>query len=104
MDDYNLIMLVRSIDEKLSSNRYEENISFVSRFTGDVIELPSMIKYKYTASQVVSMLDEKSMAIQALYERGLVSDDSWKEWILSEDPCFTPKINIAKKTQNESKT
>jgi hypothetical protein len=68
METYLLIKMLDDIDYILKSTRPWEDVS--------------------------SMLDRKSDIINELYERNVISIDGIKEYYMSVDVCFTPKLNL----------
>lgn len=93
METVTLIKMLDDIDYKLNHHAYKVKRSFVGTL-GKVMELPDKTIHKYNAAETIIMFERKSSIINTLYKRKIISDDEYKNWILSESPNFTPKLEL----------
>ncbi len=74
-----LITQLNEINKKLAERYYKK-------------ELYSFAKCKYTANELCIILNYKTEIIVRLYKLGAITEDGYREYMLSEDPEFTPLI------------
>ena len=94
MDTNILIKILDDIDNKLENQTYKEKRQVLGKLSGQIIDLPDRTIYRYSASELCSMLDRKSNIIENLYKQGVVDDEGYKQYLLSENPRFTPKLDL----------
>ena len=94
LDNYTLIKLLKDIDHKLTHRTYFEENRILGQLSQQIIKLPSVRKCKYTVKEISCMYDEKIEIIFQLNKRGIISDEEYKKYILSEDGLFTPRLNF----------
>lgn len=90
-----LIKILDDIDSKLSNQAYTEKVQVVGRLSGQLIDMPDKIVHRYSARELCSMFERKSDIIESLYKIGIVDESGYKEYMLSENPQFTPKLNLS---------
>lgn len=86
-----LIKLLDEIDNNLDKGSYKKTNTIVGRF-GHSVGVYEKTIHKFSATEMCSMLERKTDIIEKLHKEGIVSDDGYKEYILSENPRFTPKL------------
>lgn len=92
MDTTILIKLLDDIDFKLRHSTRKEQKTFKGNLSGRTMMLPAIKKELYSVDEIMTMHERKSGIIQELFIREAIDDDSYKEYLLSEDARFTPKI------------
>ena len=97
MDTDVLIKWLERIDHKLKNMFYEEQKSFIGRFTGEEMKLPPITRCRYDPEEITDMHSQKTEIIMELNKRGIIDDKGYKEYLLSEDPTFTPKFILEQK-------
>ncbi len=91
METGTLIKLLEGIIHKLNHRTYVEERSFIGTI-GEKVELPSVTRQKYHPNEIMNMHSRKTEIVQELYKRGVVDDDGYAEFFLSEDPTFIPEF------------
>ena len=94
MDTSVLIKILNDIDNKLENQTYKEKHQVVGKLSGQIIDLPDRTIYRYSATELCSMFERKSDIIENLYNKGIVDDEGYKQYMLAENPRFTPKLNL----------
>ena len=89
-----LIKWLDDIDHKLKNRTYKEQKTFVGRLSREVMQLPPMTMQKYDTEELMTMWDRKAEIIAELHKRGVIDEDGYKEYMLSENSEFTPKLCV----------
>jgi hypothetical protein len=90
-----LIKILDDIDSKLSNQTYKEKVQVVGKLSGQLIDLPDKTIHRFSAQELISIFKRKRDIIESLYRLGIVDEEGYKEYFLSENPQFTPKLNLS---------
>jgi len=85
--------MLDDIDHKLNNQIYKQKRSFAGTL-GHEINLPDRTIHRYSANELLTMSQRKSDIIITLNERGLIPENEYKKYLLSEDSKFTPKLKL----------
>ena len=88
------ILMLDYIDNQLINNRYKESVPVISSLTGMKIDAFERTRYRLNANQLCSLMQRKGDIIDSLHKLGVVSDEEWVKYMKSEDPKFTPRLNL----------
>lgn len=91
METGTLIKWLEDIVHKLKHLTYVEERSFESKI-GEEIKLPPVTRQKYNTNEIMNMHSKKTKIVEELHKRGVVDDDGYAEFMLSEDPTFIPEL------------
>jgi hypothetical protein len=89
-----LIKILNDIDSKLNNQTYKEKRQEYGKLSGQMIDMPYRTVYRFSAQELDSMFKIKSDIIESLHKAGIIDEDGYKEYLLSENPKFTPKLNF----------
>ena len=87
-----LIRVLDDIDRKLNNSTRKEKPMVRGAFTGDMIELPERTVNLYSHTEQMVMWQRKFDIIRELNERGVIDEEGFKAYMLSESPAYTPKL------------
>ena len=93
METHTLIEWLTNISHKLKHRTRKEERSFINRM-GDRVKLWDRTVQIYSAAELSAMYDQRNKLVSELHKRGVINEQGYADYILSEDPAFTPELII----------